>query len=136
MGESLVQLWENLIGRATGPMNLRLFLQPAVAAFFAIRFGLKDAREDRKPYGWTVVSAPAHRGRLLREGWDHVGKVFLVATVLDGIYQFMVFHRVYITGAVMIAATLALIPYFLFRGLVNRIASARYRSRGPGRGES
>jgi hypothetical protein len=66
------------------------------------------------------------------EGWYHVGKVFVVATVLDGIYQFIVFHRVYITGAV----TIALIPYFLLRGLVNRIASQRFRSPGPGRGES
>jgi hypothetical protein len=72
----------------------------------------------------------------LREGWDHVGKVFLVATVFDGIYQFMVFHRVYITGAVMIAVTLTLIPYLVLRGLVNRIASQRYRSPGQGRGES
>jgi hypothetical protein len=54
MGESLAQLWENLIGRASGPMNLRLLLQPAVAAFFGIRAGLRDAREGRKPYGWTL----------------------------------------------------------------------------------
>jgi hypothetical protein len=128
VGESLAHLWENLIGRTSGPMKLRLFLQPAITAFFAIRSGLSDARENRKPYGWAVVSAPEHRGRLLREAWDHIGKVFLVATVLDGIYQFIVFHRVYLTGAVMVAVTLTVIPYLLLRGLVNRIASQRYRS--------
>jgi hypothetical protein len=132
--ESLVQLWENLIGRASGPMNLRLLLQPAVAALFGIRAGLRDAREGRKPYAWTLVSAPAHRAHLLREAWDHVGKVFLVATILDGIYQFMVFHRLYVTGVLVIAFTLAVIPYLLLRGLVNRIASLRvgHKARTPG----
>jgi hypothetical protein len=33
----------------------------------------------------------------------------------------------------MIAVTLALIPYLLLRGLVNRIASLRYRSQKLGR---
>lgn len=125
MGESFAQLWENLIGRTTGPLHLRLLLQPAVAAFFGIRAGLKDAREGRTPYGWAILSEPMSRGRRLQEGWDHVGKVFLIAMVFDGIYQFMVFHRVYVTGVVIIAFTLAVIPYLVFRGFVNRIASLR-----------
>jgi hypothetical protein len=36
----------------------------------------------------------------------------------------------------MVAVTLTVIPYLLLRGLVNRIASQRYRPSGPGRGES
>ena len=125
MGDSLSHLWENIIGRTSGPLKLRLLLQPAAAVFFAIRSGLRDAREGRAPYGWTVVSSSARRGPLLREGWKDVGKVFLIATILDGIYQLIVFHRVYIAGAAIIAAVLALIPYFLLRGVVNRIASLR-----------
>jgi hypothetical protein len=76
---------ENLIGRGSRPMNLRLLLQPVVAAFFGARAGLRDAREGRRPYGWTLVSTPAHRTDLLREAWGHVGKVFFIATILYGI---------------------------------------------------
>jgi hypothetical protein len=125
MTESLAQLWDNFIGRGSGPMKLRLFLQPSITAFFAIRAGLNDARENRRPYAWKFLSAPEHRGPLLREAWDHIGKIFLVATVLDGIYQFIVFHRVYLTGAITVAVILTVVPYLLLRGLVNRIASLR-----------
>lgn len=125
MAEPLSHLWGNIVGRTSGPLKLRLLLQPAAAVFFAIRSGLRDAREGRTPYGWTVVSASERRGFLLREGWKDVGKVFLIATVLDGIYQYIVFQRIYIVGAAIIAAVLALIPYFLLRGVVNRIARLR-----------
>jgi hypothetical protein len=125
MGQLFANLWQNLIGRTTGPMNLRLLLQPAIAIFFGIRAGLKDAREARKPYLWEFVSMSRSRQRLLKEAWDHVGKVFVIASILDGIYQYIVFHRVYITGVIIMAVTLALIPYLVFRGFVNRIATLR-----------
>jgi hypothetical protein len=125
MGESFTNLWQNLIGRATGPMNPRLLLQPAIAIFFGIRAGLRDAREARKPYLSKFFSMPGSRERLLKETWDHVGKVFVIASILDGIYQYIVFHRVYITAVVIMAVTLALIPYVVCRGFVNRIATLR-----------
>jgi hypothetical protein len=131
MGDSLDQLWQNLIGRTTGPMNLRLLLQPAIAAFFGIRAGLRDAREARAPYLWTFVSTSGSRQSLLKEAWDHVGKVFVIASILDGIYQYIVFHRVYVTGVIIMAVTLALIPYLVFRGFVNRIATLRAGRRDP-----
>ena len=133
MGESFTNLWQNLIGRATGPMNPRLLLQPAIAIFFGIRAGLRDAREGRKPYLWTLVSGSESRQSLLKEAWDHVGKVLVIASILDGIYQYIVFHRVYITGVIIMAVTLAVIPYLVFRGPVNRIATlkAGHKSAGP-----
>jgi hypothetical protein len=70
----------------------------------------------------------------VREGWEDVGKVYIIASILDAVYQIIVFHRVYFLGAMIIAAKLALIPYFLLRGLVNRVASPRYRSARLGRG--
>ena len=44
-----VRAWEQLVGRLSGPMKLRFILQPATAVFFAIRAGLKDAREGYPP---------------------------------------------------------------------------------------
>jgi hypothetical protein len=134
VGEFLTQIWHNVIGRASGPMALRLLLQPAAATFFAIRSGLRDAREGRTPYGWTVVTVPTRRGHLVHEGWRDVGKIFIIATFLDVAYQLIVFQRHYILGAMGIAAILALVPYFLVRGLANRIASRRYRPAKLGSG--
>jgi hypothetical protein len=106
-------------------MNLRLLLQPAIAAFFGIRAGLRDAREGRNPYLWTLFSGSESRQSLLKEAWDHVGKVLVIASILDGIYQYIVFHRVYVTGVIIMAFMLAVIPYLVFRGPVNRIATLR-----------
>jgi hypothetical protein len=50
IGEFFARVWEMLIGRADGPFTLRLILQPAVAAIFAMRAGLRDAREGRPPF--------------------------------------------------------------------------------------
>ena len=45
-----------LIGRTDGPLTLRLIFQPTVAAILAIRAGLKDAREGRTPYLWSMFT--------------------------------------------------------------------------------
>jgi hypothetical protein len=128
MEDHFTQLWNYIIGRATGPMSFRVLLQPSIAAFFAIRSGVRDARKGHKPYNWALIYGRRDRGHLLREGWRDVGKLFIVATILDGIYQVIVFHRLNVLSAAVIAAKLALIPYMLFRGLANRIASLCFRS--------
>jgi hypothetical protein len=126
------QLWENVIGRASGPMALRVLLQPTMAAFFAIRSGVKDAKEGRTPYAWAVAFDQGRRGGLIREGWRDVGKVFILASALDCVYQFIVFHRIYLLAAAFIAACLALVPYILIRGPANRLERRRLRSQRVG----
>ena len=91
MEESFTRVWENLIGRVRGPLAFRLILQPIMAAIFAIRAGLKDAKEGRPPYFWALFTHPAERGQLLRDGWKSVGRVFIFAIVIDAVYQFIVF---------------------------------------------
>jgi ABC-type polysaccharide/polyol phosphate export permease len=58
----------------------------------------------------------------LRQGWKDVGKVFLLAAILDLVYQVIVHRGVYILELLITAVTLAIVPYILLRGLVNRIA--------------
>jgi hypothetical protein len=118
----LARVWANLIGRIGGPLTFRLIVQPTVAAFFAIRAGVKDFREGRSPYGWAILSDPTKRGHHLREGWRDVGKIFLVAIVIDFAYQIMELHWLYPEEALIVAALLALLPYLLLRGPANRIA--------------
>lgn len=122
MEEILTRIADNLIGRTQGPLTLRLLLQPAVAIFFAVRAGLVDARDGRAPYFWALFYDPAHRNEMLREGWRDVGKVFVLAIVLDVIYQVIVLRWVYPGETLVVAATLALLPYLLVRGSTTRLA--------------
>ena len=124
MSDLVQRFWDELIGRADGPLTLRLFLQPAMAAFFAVRAGVKDAREGRPAYLWSLVNHPKHRQQLLREGWKDVSKVFLMAVVLDGVYQLIEIHRIRPLQLVLVPFVLALIPYLLLRGPASRLARA------------
>lgn len=117
----LIDAWRMLIGRVQGPMTFRLVMQPLVASFFAIRAGLKDARKNRSPYFWSVWSNPSERRDLLHEGWKDVGKVFVVAVILDVVYQIIELRWVYPGQAVIVATILAIVPYLLVRGPVNRL---------------
>jgi hypothetical protein len=113
----------DLIGRLTGPLTLRLFLQPGVATFLAIRDGLKDAHEGRPPHFWRMVTGPPEaRRRRLKETWNAVLKVFVMAVLLDCVYQFLVFRWIYPFEAMFTAVILAILPYAILRGVANRIA--------------
>ena len=103
-------------------MSFRLILQPGMAAFFAIRAGLQDARTGRPAYLWAIVSNPAHRRDLLHEGWKATAQVFVLAVVIDAIYQWIELRWFYPGEALMVAVILALVPYLLLRGPVGRIA--------------
>ena len=122
MNELIQRGWDELIGRADGPLTLRLFLQPAMAAFFAIRSGMKDARLGRPAYLWSIVHDPTSRRAMLHEGWKDVSKVFVAAVVLDGIYQVIAIHRIRPIQLVLVPFVLALLPYAALRGPVSRIA--------------
>jgi hypothetical protein len=108
--------------RITGPMTFRLILQPMMATLLAVRGGLKDAREGRPPYFWSLLTEPGLRAVLLREGWQAIAKVFVVAIIMDVIYQLIVQRWVYPLEVLIVAIVLAIVPYILIRGPVNRIA--------------
>lgn len=114
--------WQHLLGRIGGPLSFRLAIQPAVAAILAIRAGWKDAREGQTPYFGTLLSNPNERYRLLRDGWKDIGKVFVLAAVLDVVYQFIVHRWLYPVQTLIVSTLLAIIPYLLIRGPVTRIA--------------
>ena len=126
-GEFLQRSWDMLVGRTTGPMALRLILQPTMASLLAFRAGLKDARAGRGPYLSGMATDPAQRRELMREGWKDVRKIFVIALALDVIYQVIVFRWVYVVQALITAMVLAILPYTLVRGIASRIAS-RVRS--------
>ena len=122
MEDLFSRIVEDLVGRVSGPMTFRLILQPVMAAIFAIRSGLKDAKQNKPPYFWALFTDPEHRRDMMRDGWKSVGRVFILGIIMDAIYQFIVFRWFYPVEALLVAAILALVPYLLIRGPVNRIA--------------
>jgi hypothetical protein len=120
--DSLQQAVDELLGRASGPLHFRLLMQPAVAAFLAVKAGLKDAREGQPAFLWEVVTNSDERHRLLQSAWKDVGKVFLLAL-----------HAIRPLQTLIVALVLALVPYVLLRGPVTRLAR---RGRGTSGGSS
>ena len=115
-------------------MTFRVIIQPAVAVLFAIRAGLHDAREGQPPFLWTVFTNPGRRHELLRQARNDVGTVFIVALVLDSIYQVMVHSGIYAFELLLTATILALVAYVIVRGLVTRLARRQSAvSRADGR---
>jgi hypothetical protein len=113
---------ENLADRVSGPMKFRLLLQPLMAVIFAVMSGLKDAKAGKPPYFWALLTDPSHRREMIRDGWKSVGKVFVLALILDVVYQVIVLRFVYPGEAIVVALVLAIAPYLIVRGLVTRLA--------------
>jgi hypothetical protein len=113
---------EMLMGRVSGPLTLRLILQPTVAAIFAIRAGLRDSREDRPPFFfWAIFTNRVRRPELFQQVRKDVGKVFIMAFILDVVYELIVYRWIYPGQAVIVATVLAIVPYLLICGPVTRI---------------
>lgn len=108
-------------------MHLRLLFQPTMATIFAVRDGLRDAKTGKAPYFFSIFHDPVHRQEILDGGWRAVAKVFILAMILDCIFQLIVFKWIYPVEVVLVAAALAIIPYLLIRGPVNRIARSSPR---------
>jgi hypothetical protein len=122
MDSMWMRIASDLIARVSGPMKFRLVLQPCMAAFFAISSGLADAKAGKPPYFWTIVSNPTARREMIKDGWKSVGKVFILAVVLDVVYQIIEIRFVYPGEAIIVAFILAIVPYLILRGLATRLA--------------
>jgi len=123
--EILTRFWEQLIAQPSGPLAFRLILQPIMAAILAVIDGLKDARSGRPPFLRTMMYDSSQRGAYLREGLKRVSRVIVFAFVMDAIYQYIVLHRFYPVEALVTVFVLAVLPYLLIRGPIDRIARRR-----------
>ena len=133
MDDIWMSIAESLMDRVSGPLKFRFVMQPLMAAAYAIYAGLKDAKTGKPPYFWALISDPAHRAEMMKDGWKSVGKVFVLAVVLDIVYQIYVLHFVYPGEAIIVAFMLAIVPYLILRGLVTRFAKeVTHRNRPVG----
>ena len=131
MNGAVTHFFHALIGRVEGPFAFRLVLQPLTSAIIACRAGLRDARAQRPAYGWAIVTR-AERRELLKEGWKELTRVFIAAVLIDMVYEIVVFRELRPGQSLVVATVLALLPYPIFRGCMNRIArAANLRNRTP-----
>jgi len=120
---------EQLIARTDGPLHFRFIVMPIVVTTLAIRSGLKDAREGRPPFLWGLITASAHRAELLLSFFKDVARVFVMAVIVDLVYQIFVLHGFYPLQLLFVATSFSTGPYLLIRGPTTRIASYFYKHR-------
>lgn len=117
--------WERIVhdlfARLDGPLHFRFVVQPLMATILGVLDGVKDARAGKPAYFWAVVFTPKSRGELVKHGWKSVGKIFVLAIILDSIYQMEIHSTIYAGELLIVAFTLAIVPYLIVRGPVNRI---------------
>jgi hypothetical protein len=116
----LQRILEDLIARLDGPLHFRFVFQPLIATILGVIDGVKDARAGKSAYFWAMLSTPKSRDELIKKGWRSVGKVFILAIILDSVYQMEVHSTIYAGELLIVAFTLAIVPYLIVRGLVNR----------------
>lgn len=115
------RFWTDIFERFGAPMQFRIFLQPTMALIAAIPDGLRDAREGHASFAWTARGdTTLQRGRL-REGLYATGRIMLLGLSMDLIYQYRFNDEFYPAEAVLFAIVLAVLPYFFWRWLVERV---------------
>jgi hypothetical protein len=127
--EFLAHSVEQLIARADGPLHFRLFVMPTVVTVLAILADRRDAREGRPAPLGAFFRDPVERRRLFRSALKDVGRVFIVAVVLDTAYQLWVFRWVYPGQVLIVAIACAIVPYVLVRGPIIRLLRLLFRKR-------
>ena len=115
---------EQLLGRASGPLQFRLVVMPTVVTLLAIRAGLRDARSGEPAFLWGIISDPSRRRERILAAWKDITRIFIVAMVLDTVYQVLVLRAFYIVQALIVAVACAIVPYAVFRGPATRLARA------------
>lgn len=122
----VIEIWnrgiEQLFGRSDGPLFFRLYVMPAVASIIGIRSGIRDFQGEGPAFLYKLFAGHTERKLVLSSAWRDVGRIIIVALVLDTSYQLMIFRAFYIFQAIIIALLCAVIPYTFFRHLTNRLA--------------
>jgi len=123
--DSSLSIIERLVVRLTGPMHFRFILQPLMAILLGIRDGVHDAKVGTPPFIWDLLSNPKGRKRQFQRALRSLAFPIIVAAILDGVVQYLLFREVRLLGAVLFGVTIMGLPYAFARALTNRIVSSR-----------
>lgn len=116
------RFWSDIFDRFGGPMTFRVFLQPIMGFIAALPDGINDARHGHSAFFWNVRGDPSVKRGRLRQGLLATARIMLLGLSIDAIYQYRVLDQFYPVEAVLFALVLCVIPYFIWRWLIERIA--------------
>lgn len=93
-----------------------------MAGIAALHDGLKDARQGHKSFFWSAWGDSGQQTGRLREGLIATARILLLGISMDVIYQLRALESFYPAEAAVIAILLAVVPYFIFRWIVEHFA--------------
>lgn len=118
----LLNVLTELLGRSSGPLHARLFLQPTIAVVLAIRAGLRDARSGNPAFLWGITAGSSTERRpLIQSAWQDLAKMLVVAVAIDVVYTLVMLHAIRPVQTLIVVVALAVVPYTVARGLTNRV---------------
>jgi hypothetical protein len=100
---------------------------PTIAALAGVRAGLRDAREGKSTFVWGILTLPVGRGEAFRSARKDIGRVFVMAVIMDTIYQLVALRAFQIVQVLVVAVACAIVPYLLVRGPVTFFARRLHR---------
>lgn len=137
--ETFPQLfWDGLrevYGRASGPLHFRLFVMPTVITFFAIRAALRNGKAGTALFPRQFFKTK-DRQRAIQGAARDIGKIVIVAIVLDTTYQLTQLRSFYLVQLVVVVIATTILPYLLARGITTLVLLALGRSAPPAKSDS
>lgn len=94
----------DLVARAGGPLKLRFLLQPLAATLIAVR-----ASRESEP----------------RRVFAYIGRLCVLALLVDLLYQVIVLRWFYPGQALLVVAMLAVVPFLAVRALLRAVRGRR-----------
>jgi hypothetical protein len=122
---------EGIIARIAGPMSLRFIFQPLVGLLLGVRDGMMDAKAGEPPFIYALIIDKEDRKAKLTSLFKSLSKTIIIAIVLDLIVQYIIFNQVRVSGAIIIAIIILIVPYSLARAITSRIITKRKPAMKP-----
>jgi len=113
-----------------GNVQIRLFLQPLLGSLLGVRYGIRDAKQGKRPYFASMVEEKTDRGQKLKRSLREALLPLCLAFILDSILQYLNGLRYRPLVSVIVGGLLVYLPFMIFRGVANRIWTHRHE--GPG----
>jgi hypothetical protein len=120
---------EGIIARIGGPMSLRFVFQPLVGLLLGVRDGMMDAKAGEPPFIFGLIIDKENRKAKLASLFKSLSKTIIIAIVLDMIAQYIIFNQIRVSGAIIIAIIILVVPYSVARAITNRVITKRKMSR-------
>ena len=117
---------EGLDARMSGPGKFRFILQPVMSVGLGIRDGIADAKQGHPPYFIGILFKSENKITALKSGFKNAAIPLSLGVVLDFVFQWLIFHFLYVIPALLAGTLLVALPYAVARGLSNRVARRWY----------